>query len=50
MEFFAIDQPFGNGEQFGSALGVLAQALGVPVRVVMGFVNEADAEEVTFLG
>ena len=45
-----MEQPFGNGEQFGAAQGLLAQARGVPVRVVMGFVNEAGQDEVTFRG
>jgi hypothetical protein len=50
LDFIALEQPFGNGEQFAAAQGLLAQSRGVPVRVVMGFVNEGDDEEVTFRG
>ncbi|MGV3760313.1 MAG: transglutaminase-like domain-containing protein, partial [Actinomycetota bacterium] len=50
LDFIALEQPFGNGEQFAAAQGLMAQALGVPVRVVMGFVNEGGEDEVTFRG
>src|SRR5690606_29049646 len=50
LDFISIEQPFGNGEQFAAAQGLMAQALGVPVRVVMGFVNEEGGDEVTFRG
>ena len=50
LDFIDVEQPFGNGEQFAAAQGLLAQARGVPVRVVMGFVNEAGEDEVTFRG
>ena len=50
LDFISIEQPFGNGEQFAAAQGVMAKALGVPVRVVMGFVNEEGGDEVTFHG
>lgn len=50
LDFIALEQPFGNGEQFAAAQGLMAQALGVPVRVVMGFVNESGEDEVTFRG
>ena len=50
LDFISISQPFGNGEQFAAAQGLMAQALGVPVRVVMGFVNEDGGDEVTFHG
>ena len=50
LDFISIEQPFGNGEQFAAAQGLMAQALGVPVRVVMGFVNEDGGDEVTFHG
>lgn len=50
LDFIGIEQPFGNGEQFAAAQGLMAQARGIPVRVVMGFVNETDADRVTFRG
>lgn len=50
LDFITIEQPFGNGEQFAAAQGLLAQARGIPVRVAMGFVNEAGDDEVTFRG
>ncbi len=50
LDFIGIEQPFGNGEQFAAAQGLLAQARGVPVRVVMGFVNEGGDQDVTFRG
>lgn len=50
LDFISIEQPFGNGEQFAAAQGLLAQSLGVPVRVVMGFVNAEGGDEVTFAG
>lgn len=50
LDFIDIEQPFGNGEQFAAAQGLLARSRGVPVRVVMGFVNESDQERVTFRG
>lgn len=50
LDFISIDQPFGNGEQFAAAQGVMAQGRGIPVRVVMGFVNESGDDEVTFRG
>ena len=50
LDFISIDQPYGNGEQFAAAQGVMAQGRGIPVRVVMGFVNESGDEEVTFRG
>ncbi|HEU5082428.1 MAG TPA: transglutaminase-like domain-containing protein, partial [Acidimicrobiales bacterium] len=50
LDFISIEQPYGNGEQFAAAQGLLAQARGVPVRVAMGFVNERGEDEVTFRG
>lgn len=50
LDFISIEQPFGNGEQFAAAQGLLARALGIPVRVVMGFVHEEGGDEVTFRG
>lgn len=50
LDFITLEQPFGNGEQFAAAQGLLAQARGIPVRVVMGFVKTDDADEVTFRG
>jgi hypothetical protein len=50
LDFITIEQPFGNGEQFAAAQGLMAQARGIPVRVVMGFVNEEGGDEVTFHG
>lgn len=50
LDFISIEQPFGNGEQFAAAQGLIAQSLGVPVRVVMGFVHEEGGDEVTFDG
>lgn len=50
LDFISVEQPFGNGEQFAAAQGLLAQARGIPVRVVMGFHNERGDDEVTFRG
>lgn len=50
LDFIDLAQPFGNGEQFAAAQGLLAQARGVPVRVVMGFVNREGRDRVTFRG
>lgn len=50
LDFIGLEQPFGNGEQFAAAQGLLAHARGIPVRVVMGFVNERGDQEVTFRG
>lgn len=50
LEFIELEQPFGNGEQFAAAQGLLAQSRGVPVRVVMGFVNEKGGDSVTYRG
>jgi len=50
LDFIDIEQPFGNGEQFAAAQGLLAESRGVPVRVVMGFVNESGERRVTFRG
>ena len=50
LDFINVEQPFGNGEQFAAAQGLLAQSRGIPVRVVMGFVNEEGEDEVTFRG
>lgn len=43
----------GDGEQYASAMALMARAMGLPARVVLGFVPSADqagAEEVTFTG
>lgn len=50
LQFLANDNPFGNGEQFAAAFGIMAQAQGLPARVVMGFVNEGGDDETTFTG
>lgn len=50
LDFITVDQPFGNGEQFAAAQGLLAQARNTPVRVVMGFVQHDAVDEVTFRG
>lgn len=50
LDFIDIEQPFGNGEQFAAAQGLLARSRGVPARVVMGFVNGSSADRVTFRG
>ncbi|QGG93636.1 transglutaminase-like domain-containing protein [Actinomarinicola tropica] len=50
LDFIGVEQPFGNGEQFAAAQGLLAQARGIPVRVVMGFHNERGEDEITFRG
>lgn len=50
LDFIDTRQPFGNGEQFAAAQGLLAMARGIPVRVVMGFVNERGDDQVTFRG
>ncbi len=50
LDFIDIEQPFGNGEQFAAAQGLLARTRGVPARVVMGFVNESGQRRVTFRG
>lgn len=36
--FLEADQPIGNGEQYAAALALMARTLGLPARVVMGFV------------
>lgn len=50
LDFIDTEQPFGNGEQFGAGQGLLAKARGIPVRVVMGFINEKGDDGVTFRG
>lgn len=43
----------GDGEQYASAMALMAREMGLPARVVLGFVpdeEEADAEEVTLTG
>lgn len=50
VPFIAVEHPFGNGEQFAAAFGLMAQARGIPARVVLGFVNEDGDDEVTFKG
>jgi transglutaminase-like putative cysteine protease len=35
--FLASDHPVGDAEQYAAAMGLLARALGMPVRVVVGF-------------
>lgn len=40
--FLGSPQWVGNGEQYAAALGLLAQAEGIPVRVVMGFRPEGS--------
>ena len=47
--FLGSPQWVGNGEQYAAALGLLAQAEGIPVRVVMGFRPEG-ADRVTVTG
>lgn len=50
LSFITPENPFGNGEQFAAAFGIMAQSRGLPARVVMGFVNEDGDDEVTFRG
>lgn len=38
LQFLDNDQPTGNAEQYAAAMAVLARSLGLPARVVMGFV------------
>jgi transglutaminase-like putative cysteine protease len=43
----------GDGEQYASAMALMARAMGLPARVVLGFVpapDQAGAEEITFTG
>src|SRR5690606_24949672 len=44
LDFIETSQPFGNGEQFAAAQGLLALSRSVPVRVVMGFENTSGDE------
>lgn len=39
--FVTADRPVGNAEQFSAAMAVMARSLGLPARVVMGFVTPA---------
>lgn len=41
LQFLDADQPAGNAEQYAAAMAVLARSLGLPARVVMGFVVPA---------
>lgn len=50
LDFIDTEQPFGNGEQFAAAMGLLAQSRDIPVRVAMGFVNRAGNDDITFRG
>lgn len=47
------DLMVGDGEQYASAMALMARSMGLPARVVMGFVpdeEQAEAEEVTVTG
>ncbi len=50
VDFLEAAHPIGNGEQFASALALMAEARGVPTRLVLGFVNHSDRSDLTFLG
>ena len=40
----------GDGEQYASAMALMARHLGLPARVVMGFVPAEYSDEITFTG
>ncbi len=44
------DLMVGDGEQYASAMALMARHLGLPSRVVMGFVPEEYTDEITFTG
>lgn len=46
MDFLASSEPVGNAEQYAAAMAVLARAVGLPARVVMGF-KVPESGEVT---
>lgn len=46
-DLFDADDLVGNAEQYASAMGVALQRLGVPSRVVIGFVTPAEGQPVT---
>ena len=48
--FLEPANPFGNGEQFASALALMAKARGIPARLVLGFTNRTDDTSITFKG
>ena len=37
IQFLKDDQPVGNAEQYAATMALMARALGIPARVVMGF-------------
>lgn len=44
------DLMVGDGEQYASAMALMARELGLPARVVMGFVPDEYTDEITFTG
>lgn len=44
------DLMVGDGEQYASAMALMARQMGLPARVVMGFVPEEYTDEITFTG
>jgi hypothetical protein len=46
-DLFDADELVGNAEQYASAMGVALQRLGVPSRVVIGFVTPPEGQPVT---
>lgn len=44
------DLMVGDGEQYASAMALMAREMGLPSRVVMGFVPEEYSDEITFTG
>lgn len=49
-ELLSADPMIGDGEQYASAMALLAREMGLPARVVLGFVPDEPADEVTFTG
>jgi transglutaminase-like putative cysteine protease len=44
------DLMVGDGEQYAAAMALMARQMGLPARVVMGFVPDEHADEVTITG
>ena len=44
------DLMVGDGEQYASAMALMVRQLGLPARVVMGFVPDEYTDEITFTG
>jgi transglutaminase-like putative cysteine protease/cytochrome c-type biogenesis protein CcmH/NrfF len=49
-DLFSAELMVGDAEQYASAMALLARSQGVPARVVVGFIPEEGASDVTFTG